>query len=63
MLSKQTMIQLKSELPNDKYVSILEDVTYTSHRVISSPKTDDWPQFMINEVRALNQRIKEIKDK
>jgi hypothetical protein len=63
MLSKQTMMQLKSELPNDKYIAILEDVTYTSHRVISSPKTDDWPEFMVNEVRALNQRIKEIKEK
>lgn len=56
-------MQLKSELPNDKYIAILEDVTHTSHRVISSPKTDDWPEFMINEVRALNQRIKEIKEK
>lgn len=63
MLSKQTMMQLKSELSNDKYMAILEDVTYTAHRVISSPRNESWPEFMVSEVRALNQRIKDIKEK
>lgn len=61
MLKYETLLQLKSELTNLEYTSVLEDINNTAQRVISKPKDEKWPKYMAGEVAQLNKRISEIK--
>lgn len=62
MLKYETLLQLKSELTNLEYTSVLEDINNTAQRVLSRPVTDvNWPNYMKGEIEQLNKRIAEIK--
>jgi hypothetical protein len=61
MLKYETLLQLKSELTNLEYIAVLEDINSTAQRVISKPKDDKWPIYVIGEAAQLNKRIAEIK--